>query len=425
MKIDTNHILNKVYSTACLMLCYVVFFSCARVDLCESDNHTHLGGVSIVYDWQEIADSLRPDSMLLLVNRVMNNHHVGYVTGSESSVGGRYRFGKMYNNSEVGIYDESLWVSAGDYTVYAFNSDVDKKDTIYRFEYLNEYGDGQHLGEVSMDHIAIAYVGRELSEMRTKGYLYSADWHTVNPGFNYITTGIAPIYYAINDRNDSTQVFTFGVQVGKESKVTLTPKKMTQDITFSFPVYAEKQVVIDSVVAEISGIPHKMNFKSGELYIDTIYKMLFKMEVNAENVEEEMLAANAANDDYAKYECMSTISVMGLLPNKNAGGCIGAGILQVCLYASMDNGEGVMEKMAPQSAWIDLHNTIKKANLVIKKERADKPKEKYYVQNPREDGGVAYNDLLRIEDSRLIFATDGLVAETANKGESVDSWVVF
>ena len=149
------------------------------------------------------------------------------------------------------------------------------------------------------------------------------------------------------------------------------------------------------------------------------------MEVNAENVEEEMLAANAANDDYAKYECMSTISVMGLLPNKNAGGCIGAGILQVCLYASMDNGEGVMEKMAPQSAWIDLHNTIKKANLVIKKERADKPKEKYYVQNPREDGGVAYNDLLRIEDSRLIFATDGLVAETANKGESVDSWVVF
>ena len=419
MKFDTNHILNKVYSTACLMLCYVAFFSCARVDLCESKVHTHLGNVSVVYDWKEIADSLRPDSMLLLVNRVKDSHHVGYVTGPESSVGGRYRFGKMSTEGE------SLQVFAGDYVVYAFNSDVDKKDKIYRFEYLDEYADGQHLGEVSMNHIAIAYVGRELSEMRAKGYLYSEDWYTVNPGVDYITSGIAPIYYATNERNDSTQVFTFGVQVGKESKVTLSPKKMTQDVTFSFPVYAEKQVVIDSVIAEISGVPHKMNLKSGELYIDTIYKMLFKMEVDAENAEDEMFAVNAADDAYAKYECRSTISVLGLLPNKKAGGCVGAGILQVCLYASMDNGEGVMESMNPQYAWIDLHNTIKKANLVIKKERTDKPKEKYYIQNPREAQGVPYNDSLRIEDSRLIFAADGLVVETKSKDESVDSWVVF
>lgn len=422
MKIDTNHILNKVCSTACMMLCYVAFFSCARVDLCENGNHTHLGSVSVVYDWTEIADSVRPDSILLLVNRVKDSRRVGYVTGSESSVGGRYRFGKMYDNAETGIYDESLQVLAGDYVTYAFNSDVDKKDKIYRFEYLNEYADGKYLGEVNMGHIAIAYVGRELSEMRAKGYLCSEDWYTVNPGLDYITTGIAPIYYATNERNDSNQVFTFGVQVGKESKVTLTPKKVTQDITFSFPVYTEKQIVIDSVIAEISGIPHKMTLKSGELYIDTIYKMLFKMEVNA---EKEMLAANAADGAYAKYECTSTISVLGLLPNKKAGGCVGAGILQVCLYASMDNGEGVMERLAPQYGWIDLHNTIKKANLVIKKERTDNPKEKYYVQNPRESQGVPYNDSLRIEDSRLIFAVNGLVAETKSKDESVDYWVVF
>ena len=250
MKIDTNHILNKVCSTACMMLCYVAFFSCARVDLCENGNHTHLGSVSVVYDWTEIADSVRPDSILLLVNRVKDSRRVGYVTGSESSVGGRYRFGKMYDNAETGIYDESLQVLAGDYVTYAFNSDVDKKDKIYRFEYLNEYADGKHLGEVNMGHIAIAYVGRELSEMRAKGYLCSEDWYTVNPGLDYITTGIAPIYYATNERNDSNQVFTFGVQVGKESKVTLTPKKVTQDITLSFPVYTEKQIVIDSVIAQ-------------------------------------------------------------------------------------------------------------------------------------------------------------------------------
>ena len=140
MKIKTDYIYNKVCSTALMMLCCVAFFSCTKVDVCRDRTHSHLGKISLFYDWANanIADSPLPESMLVLVNQVVNSHRIGYVTDSTGSKGIGYRFGKMSDN----IVDTELMASAGDYSVYAFNNDVDAKGAMFRFDNLEAYGDG-------------------------------------------------------------------------------------------------------------------------------------------------------------------------------------------------------------------------------------------------------------------------------------------
>lgn len=437
MKSSILYIYNKVCRVALYVLCMASLFSCVKVDLCTAEEHPHTGNLKVVYHWPEDGFS-HPDSMLVLVNRIVNTRRVGYVTGKETSVGGRYRFGKVYRNEDdavaSGLERYPLQVGAGEYQVFAFNNDIadiNKGDTgmdyvaDYRFDNMEEYSDGQHIGTVGIRDLAISYVGRELTDSGL--YLYGKDWVDNNDyGTKYIATEIKPIYRAINKQDELTQEYTVSIRANEKVEVDLYPQKITQDITFTFPVYTERvdgidassQIKIDSIIAEISGIPHKMMLYSGELSVDTTYKMLFKMGMDEENAKEVVLKVekdgNSVNKKFIKTECMSTISVMGLVTNKDTTALYGPGILQLCIYSHATNEAGEVKTKTMYSK-IRLYETIDNANLLIRNELGK------IVQNPGTYDELPRTDTLRVDGSRLRIIRDEIL-NTSDDDNPVDNW---
>lgn len=425
MKSNMVYIHNNVYRTMLMMLCVVSLFSCVKVDLCVEGDHPHTGNVRIVYHWEDSADNERPDSMLVLVNRVVNARRVGYVTGAENSIGGRYRFGKAY--SDVDSVDKHpLMVSAGEYQIFAFNNDVvdiDKggmglNDVVdYTFENLKEYSDDQNVGIVGIRDLGISYVARDITDPRLD--LYGKDWVDFNQYSRYIASDVKPIYRAVNQHDEETQEYTFNVHAEEEVEVHLYPQKITQDITFAFPVYTDGKVVIDSIIAEISGIPRKMMLYTGTLVVDTTYKMLFKVGVDKEHAKEVMLpveeGGGTLDRPFKQLDCMATISVMGLIHNESPSYRTGAGILQLCIYLHAMDEQGEV-KSKTQYAKINMYNTIKEAHLLITNEQGD------VIQNPGTYPELQRIDTLRIENSRLMITKD-LVLKTSDDDNSLDTWV--
>lgn len=427
MKSNILHTYNKVRRATLTVLCLMLLFSCVKVDLCVESEHVHVGNIKVVYHWPDGIEE-RPDSMLVLINRVVNANRIGYVTGAETSIGGRYRFGREVEAAvdPSSVDQQPLIVSGGEYQLFAFNNDiadVNKGDAgiddvpDYRFENLSEFSDGVHANSIGIHDLSISYVGRERTDPRL--YLYGKDWVDFNPYSKYIATDTKPIYRAVNPHDEETQEYTFTVQPGSVSEVHLYPQKITQDITFSFPVYVENQVGVDSIIAEISGIPRKMIIYTTALESDTTYKMLFKIGVDREHAEEVVLkmpeGEQVVDRTFTKFECMSTISVMGLLANNNPKFYTGAGILQLCIYSHAYDADGVRREKT-QYAKINLYNTITKANLVITDAQGR------IIQNPGIYPELPRTDTLRIDESILIVTRD-LVLETADRDENgVDSW---
>ena len=402
MKIKTDYIYNKVCSTALMMLCCVAFFSCTKVDVCRDKAHSHLGKIKLSYDWSNIADSPLPESMLALVSQVVNSHRIGYVTDATGSKGIDYRFGKMSDD----IDDTVLRASAGDYSVYAFNNE----GAMFRFDNLEAYGDGV----VGIQDLTMSYVGYKLGQIDP----YGKEWVSINPGFDYISTDVDPSYFATNNSSTSAKGHTFSVHEGSETKIDVYPRKITQDITFSIPVYVEyvdkeNYVSVDEVIAEVSGIPYKVKPYSGELNVDTICKLLFKMDTVG--VGEECTIGDELKT-FLKYDYKSTISVTGLLANKNDEGRVGAGILQLCLYAhNVKDGDTI--DLAPRYACINLFHTLDSANLVIEKEDSLDSRKSYFVRGTDKGTLDIKNGLMLTDEELMQYPQDG--------NASRDSWFVF
>lgn len=399
--------MRRVGRTVLGILCMASLVSCVKINLCVEDEHEHEGYVKVVYHWPEDVGRERPDSMLLFVNRVADTQWTGYVTETNISVDGGSRSESAYRD------DDTIAVSAGAYRMFAFNN----ASPGYRF--YNFYGDGeaQHLGAMGIHDFSISYVGYELTDPHIGPY--GEDWVDFNPYTEYIATDVKPVYRAFNENYRNQQWTSFNVSAEEEVEVHLYPRKMTQDITFAFPIYTDEQVVVDSIIAEISGIPHKMYVCTGIVEIDTTYKMLFEFDVDRDNAKDVTLQVQdkdaVADRHFKQLDCMSTISVLGLLPNEDPTFPRGAGVLQLCIHSHVtDESGGVKRKN--QYAKINMYNTIKNAHLLITDEQGN------VIQNPGTYPELKRTDTLRIEDSRLII-TEELILETYDDDNPLDTWV--
>ena len=403
MRTDTTYIYNKVCSAALMMLCCVALFSCTKVDLCEEPQHIHRGYIRLNYVWPE--DVQRPASMFALISRAVTTHHMGYVTDTVSPVG-YYQFGGMYEDC---VGQETLMAKVGSYRVFAFNNDIDAG--YYRFENFDQFAHNEGDNTIDVNDLYISYVPHELSSLP-----YSEGWIDTNPYSKYIAANMRPLYRAVNDYDEKAQSYTFNVQNNDTTIVNLYPQKATQDITITFPIYLEytdeDTVSADNIIAEISGIPHRMNFNSGELYVDTTYKVLFRMDTL--NTKKTKLEVNKDTKDsltFNEVQCTSTISVTGLLANEGPEYATGAGIMQLCAHLSTNE-----VKKAKVMAKVNMYNTINNANLIIKDE------EGRIMQNSKEIyPELPYNDTLRVEGNFLMVTHD-LVLKTVDGGEGTDTW---
>ena len=415
MKINTTHIRSKVYSTALKMLCCVALFSCVKVDLCEEPTHAHLGNVKLVYHWpDDIPVDERPDSMFAFINRVITAHRIGYVTGSETSIGGRYRFGDVNHDNVTTdpINDQQpLMTGAGKHWVFALNNDIVDNKAHYR-ENIDIFFSEKKQSETGVRDLYISYVPHEITDPIL--YSYSKNWIDFNPYSKHIAPGVKPIYSTYNESSEA-KGHIFNVPKDGKAEVHLYPQKITQDITISFPIYSDSLVYVDSIIAEISGIPYKMSVYDRTLMADTTYKMFFEMNVDTVNIDTVDITINSVAKRFKKMECNATISVMGLLANKLPKHTTGAGILQLCIYLRSNDEENVLEKKNLYTK-INLYNTINDANLVITDDWGN------IIQNPGTYSQFPLSDTLRIEDNFLLITRD-FVLNALNKDNSLDTWL--
>ena len=412
MRTDTTYIYNKVCSAALMMLCCVALFSCTEVDLCEEPQHIHRGYIRLNYDWGDVPEDQRPASMFALISRAVTTHHIGYVTSPDTCY---YQFGGMYEDSD----QHPLMAKVGSYRVFAFNNDIVEFHERYRFENFDQFAHNEGDNTIDVNDLYISYVPHELTDSCVfPDSIDSIDWIDTNPYSKYIAANMRPLYRAVNDYDEKAQSYTFSVKEQGETEVYLYPQKATQDITITFPIYLEytdeDTVSADNIIAEISGIPHRMNFNSGELYVDTTYKVLFKMELDTLNTKKTKLEVNKDTKDtltFNEVQCTSTISVTGLLANEGPEYATGAGIMQLCAHLSTKGG-----KKAKVMAKVNMYNTINDANLIIKDE------EGRIMQNCKElYPELPYNDTLRVEGN-LLMVTHDLVLKTVGGGEGTDTW---
>lgn len=368
-----------VISSICLL-----FVACTEVDICDSNvQHPHVAEID--FKWNG-ADA---DSVVVLAYRVVNTWRCGYILNPDTKEG-HYIYNSIKiedrENSTDGTNgntdNETVEDNQGNVNDEAVNDNQTTDDaetvvddysilpfvtkcgelyfTAFNYDTENEYltcGKFVNGRVVGAEHATVGYK-RTYSKNNAP---LAQDWSELNPGYKYVSNipDEADVYYGTE---------MYDIEEGVVNEIEMTPKGVLQPIKVNINIESQG-VIVDKVVAEISGISANFNFFRGTPNRDNTYKVLFELDSNHS----------------------STINVLGLVRSNSFTSVKGNGVLQVAVHV---NGK-------VYNAQMNLFNTINAYGEVIA-------------------GGIE-NVVLNI-DAPLIVTSEGL------KTESVDSypdkWVV-
>ena len=373
--------------------------SCTDPGLCYEPDHPHTGkGVYINYEWQEGEKPAYIDSMSVLAVRLINHRKYGMVV-SVDSLRGRFfynappklqawvdpsvvpppppakqtendvTFGDGDDPNEVDpdspepgyepepepeTYEDATSVivdhfvlSDGTYKFFTMNVDTTEVSYTNIGEYLDSPGDGLQASGINMAYRTYEHGDSALIDV-------TGDWVDFNPAFPYIQTGFPAIYI------DSLEMEDVASNTAKT--VTFRPRQLTQQIDLNWVIRkdnSEIPFVIDSVKAEISGIPSRTGLFSGHLYLAKTYKMLFNAEVVDANGQPY---EDTYHDDSTHVH--ARINVLSIVNNKGDEYQTGPGFLQILAYChAIDPADG-RERTRTLQAIVNMHRELNKAQLI-------------------------------------------------------------
>lgn len=126
----------------------------------------------------------------------------------------------------------------------------------------------------------------------------------------------------------------------RENVCRLPMQPMQMELTVAVKIDTDSGIGIDSVVAELSGVPATFSLLTGELDESDLARVIFRMEASAAGV----------------YE--GTAAVPGIFPSGNVSLCTGPGILRLAVTAEKD---GVKKVLRPA---VNVGDLITSASLV-------------------------------------------------------------
>lgn len=350
----------------------IILCSCnPDVELCREEVHPHLGGISYQYNWTNAVHT--PDSMYVIANRVINLWKSSMVVNAHNGTG-RYMYNAPTETSDQAAADttakdstvedsmetgnktvdsasiETFKVRTGWYKFFTFS--MDTTEFIYNnvIKFMT-----QETPDIKLRDLYVEYKTYAKNDARLHKII--RDWQDYNPYSNFIQPNMNPIYF--------DTIASCEITKGDSKTIQFTPQTLTQNIDIYFNVkknIATVPFVIDSVRAEISGIPHSVNLSNGYVNILSTNKMMFTVDItNAAN--------NKITDTYSttSLRCHGNIDVLALISNSNSDALTGPGIMQVIIYthavdsAYKDNGYIVHKKMQGK---INLYNSLKSAKLL-------------------------------------------------------------
>lgn len=353
--------INKVKGillTGMLSVVACIMSSCAHEQLCEMQ-HPHKAWVEFNYDWSKIESygMSKPDSMFILVDRVINQHchSLGYDTNEKS---GMYISELPDSLTAEDNHDITrFFMPAGEYKFLTVNL------SSHNFNYANL----SNLNKLStsLSDIMISYQdhkkGDKLLEEPREGWTDNNQYTRPDSTESaFILTETTPVVI------DST---TISKWLADEVKtVNFTPTNITQNIDIFFDIkkdISEVSFEIDSVYAIISGIPHRVNIGNGGLDISNTDKMIFKTrQVDSNVVPTEKSAAVKDSPSNTCVRCFRNVTVLGIVENDKAEKDLyaGPGVMQLIIYNKVYNADGTMT-YKKLTGMINIHNSLQNAKL--------------------------------------------------------------
>lgn len=298
-----------------------------EVELCYGD-HPHRGELNISFDWGAY-ETMRPDSMYVVAVRSVNLLKCGFWVSATPDAATHKVEGQMLfplsdvqltaDRSAAGLPDRhKLWLHAGEYIMLAFNgSNRVFEHSLKTFVQNSGYG---------LDSLMLRYKSYDkLTD--TPEFSKYANWIDRNPYSGYVLGEVEPIFkhsfsplkVPVSERKTPTVACRF------------KPTPITQKVTLRFDIERkENGVQVDSVHAEMSGIPSEINIQTGAVRGDKTYKVLF-------SPQSPRFGQTA---DMAPLSVEGTFDVTGIVSSRSAGLVTGPGILQVNIYTQTVNEKG-------------------------------------------------------------------------------------
>jgi hypothetical protein len=361
-----NNILAQV-----LLATIFMFAACGTdVELCEKTEHPHSGHVSFIYKWGAYTDL--PDSMYLVAYRSANSFKSVLSLCCEDTTNaaqGRFLFNKpVFVKSELpsedSVYVDSIFVSedivdgevseaktrsageqgwngllkTGVYKFITFNVDTTQLACTRISDFVTDNAESDDLW------VEYKRVNKDADELKS----LMPDWKDFNEYSDYVLPALNPIYYAATRK---------WVKEGG-CEINLHPSRVTQALTLRFNIsksgVSKVPFIVDSVKAEISGVPSRMNISNGYMDISKTHKMLLDVDF--------IDGAGEVMEDSAKctyLRCRSKINVPTIVNAESTKMTTGPGIMQLIIYTHL---EGEAKTNVIQTK-INLYNTLSKAKL--------------------------------------------------------------
>ncbi|MDE7378364.1 MAG: DUF5119 domain-containing protein [Paraprevotella sp.] len=264
----------------------------------------------------------------------------------------------------------------GRYRFLTFNCDT----TAFGIKGLEEF---QKDPSYNMENLYLRY--KTVSQAEKEG---AQAWKDYNLYADFVESENMPIFYTVQN----------GVNVNLNERVVVnfTPRPVTQKVTVKFIIDKEKGVRIDSLLADMSGIPSGMQLATGYLETDRTYKMLFKP------------TCGKNNENATIVNCTGVLNVTGIVRSHDASLITGPGIMQLVIYTSATDPDTKLRKRKVIQCIINLRNTLTKANLI--RWAAD---DEHIIQT-KKTGTLDIRSILKIEK--------GMVVEDSDNETGLDRW---
>lgn len=346
-----------------------------EVELCSGD-HPHHTYVDIEFEWDKDYQGQYPDSMVVLAIRPVNYFETAFRTTSKASDNFGYvlypeserhplndtedsgNTGDTDNSDNTGGTEDTdhtgdagntedttpgteggatqvplrtgehisegttpapsqdnskIWLRGGEWRMMAYSGDAKSVGVLVP--------DDQQMGIEKFDSLRLAYRTYDKDAPEVKQYVEY--WTDKNPYGKYVIGGVLPVYSCL------IEAVNIEVDLHKErrTKVVFHPKKITQEITVNFELAKDSGIVVDSIVAELSGIPQSISLgnkkvdhlKTNKVFFKPVYDAAGKM-TSADSAQTELLV------------CSGKVDVPGIVKAGSPDNTIGPGILQMVAF---------------------------------------------------------------------------------------------
>jgi len=409
-----------------------ITMSCTEAELCPEplDEHPHYAHVSYSFNWDSLGvdESLNHDSMYVLAYRVINIWKSSMVVSSfDRPSRGRYLYNMLEERLKPVVVDTTVVDSVvqdstaiDSVAVDSVTADTDSVESIVDDAILSEEsfrlksGDYKFVAfsrnDLEIDYSSVDnYLCHDevpLSDMNVIYKTYEkgdpalhftiADWVDYNAYGDkdrYMQPSLQPIYY------DTIAVRSLRAN-GRYHIEFANPRRLTQHIEIHFEirkVAGSQPFTVDSVFAEISGIPYVINLATGYIDIQKTKKMMFKAEHNKDSVENQLV------------RCKGVIDVPTIVESSSEDIFMGPGIMQVMIMCSTQDSSDPTKRLNKKfQGSINLYHTLKRGNLMRYTD------DRQHVTKRKDSAELVIDAVMRINGEHII--------ENPDDAAGLDRW---